>query len=56
MEEAAVGGVEEGDTEGEVGAHDPELALGGPEREVDVARLDGAPVKVQEDDGSKRQR
>lgn len=56
VEEPGVGGVEEGDAKGQPDSHDPELDAGGHVGAIDVARLDGEPVQVEEDDGAKRQR
>ena len=56
VQEATVGGVEEGDAKGQVDAHDPILGLRRREGPEDVPELHGYPIQVQESDGRQRQR
>lgn len=51
VEEAVIGGVEEGDTQGQPGAHDPVLCVSGRDGPRHVAKLDRDPVHVEEEDG-----
>lgn len=48
--------MEQGDAEGEIQAHDPELALRRKQREVDISSLNSSPVDMKKNDGGEGKR
>lgn len=56
MQEVAVGGVEQGQTTGEIDAHDPELHVAGHDGPDHDGNLAGNPVQMQKADSRQRKR
>jgi len=56
MQKATIARMKQRDTDRKVQAHDPELALGCKQREINVTGLDGAPVDVEQYDSDEGKR